>query len=113
MPVKFTIFVLLRALPAWLKLPREERARIADRAFSSALAENAMAFRYFDAEAFSARASDVALFETTDLRAYYFAMERLRDSPVFAEPYFDVVDIIPTIEDGYQAFESADAAARQ
>lgn len=109
MTTKFTIFILLQALPAWLRLPRDERARIADRAFSKALAENVMAFRYFDAEAFSARASDVALFETTDLQAYYFAMERLRDSPIFAEPYFEIVEIIPAIEDGYQAFESAEA----
>tara|TARA_R110000851_G_scaffold326685_1_gene495598 strand:+ start:366 stop:695 length:330 start_codon:yes stop_codon:yes gene_type:complete len=107
MDTTYTIFILLKALPAWLRLPRDERSRIADQAFSKALAEHAMAFRYFDAEAFSARASDVALFETTDLRAYYFAMEHLRDSPIFAEPYFEIVDIIPTIEDGYQTFEAA------
>ena len=46
MPTTFTIFVLLKALPAWLRLPRDERSRIADRVFSKALAEHAMAFRY-------------------------------------------------------------------
>lgn len=60
MATTYTNFILLKALPAWLRLPREEHSRIADRAFSKALTEHAMAFRYFDAEAFSARASDVA-----------------------------------------------------
>lgn len=48
------------------------------------------------------------MFETDDLRDYYFAVERLRDSPIFAHPYFEIVDIIPAIEDGFRAFEAAE-----
>ena len=51
------------------------------------------------------------MFETQDPAAYYFAIERLRDSPLFTIPYFEVVDIVPTLEDGFQAFEAAEAAA--
>ncbi len=103
---RFAIFMLLKALPSWLSLQREERAGIAEAAFRRALTDGRVQFRYFDAEAFTSRASDVALFETDDLSAYYFAVERLRDSPIFAHPYFDVVEIIPSIEDGYRTFES-------
>ena len=102
---KYTVFILLKALPAWLRLAREERGRIADAAFAAAFSEGGISFRHFDAEAFNARASDVAMFETDDLRAYYFAIERLRDTPIFTQPYFELVEILPAIEDGYREFE--------
>jgi hypothetical protein len=34
-------------------------------------------------------------------------MERLRDSPLIHVPYLEVVQILPTVEDGYQAYEQA------
>lgn len=108
---RWAIFVHLRTTPAWLALPRAERGRIAGAAFAAALPDDRVSLRYFDAEAFSGRCTDVAMFETTDLAAYYFAIERLRDSPLFTTPYFEVAEIIPTIEDGFQAFEAAEAAA--
>ena len=108
---RWAIFVHLRTTPAWLTLTRPERSRIAGEAFARALPDDRVTLRYFDAEAFSGRCTDVAMFETQDLAAYYFAIERLRDSPLFATPYFEIVDIIPTLEDGFQAFEAAEAAA--
>ena len=63
--------------------------------------------RHFDAEAFAAECTDVAVAETNDLYAWYFVMETLRDSPLFSVPYFEVVSIIPTIEDGFRAYEEA------
>ena len=102
-----TIFLLLRALPAWLALERTERASIADKALAAAFSDESMRFRFFDAEAFSARVSDVASIETESPEAYYFAMERLRDTAFFAKPYFELVEVIPAYENGYQAFENA------
>lgn len=114
MPVQsnFHVFMLIRALPAWLALPRTERARIASAALASAAAEADLRYRYFDAEAFSARCSDVLMLQIEDVRSYGFAIERLRDSPLFAEPYFELVDIVPALEDGYLDFEQAQAAPR-
>lgn len=105
-PVTHTIFLLLRALPAWLQLPRAERQRIAQAALAQALGEGGLTFRFFDAEAFHARVSDIACFETQDLERYYFAMERLRDSPLFAVPYFEMQEIVPAIEQGHRRFEA-------
>lgn len=34
-------------------------------------------------------------------------MEHLRDSPIFAEPYFEIVDIISALEGGFQALKGA------
>jgi hypothetical protein len=36
-------------------------------------------------------------------------MERLRDTDLFAKPYFEIVNIIPAIEDGFRAFEQSAA----
>jgi Darcynin, domain of unknown function len=65
--------------------------------------------RYFDAEAFSASCSDVMMITTSDLQQYYDFIETLRDSPMFALPYFRVVQIVPAIEDGYRDFETRQA----
>ncbi len=116
--MRWTFLVLLRALPAWLALDRAERDDMANRALSEALSGGAGApavtMRFFDAEAFSARCSDFALFETADARAWYDVIERLRSSPLLAMPYFEIVEIIPAFEDGFRDFarrEDAHAAA--
>lgn len=106
----FSLFLLLKTQPAWLALPRQERNRIAGDAMSFALAGQAVSLRHFDAEAFSGRCTDVAVLSALDLRACYTVIERLRDSPLFSVPYFEVVDIIPTLEDGFRAFEAEEAA---
>lgn len=51
--------------------------------------------------------TDVAVFETCDIRAYYFLIDALRDTPFFGLPYFEVVDIIPAVEDGYLEYDAA------
>jgi hypothetical protein len=61
--------------------------------------------RFFDAEAFVAKFSDFVIFETEDLRQYYFLIEELRDSPLFAKRLAQIEDIFMGIENGYQEFE--------
>lgn len=101
-----TTFLHLTARPEWLALSRADRRRIGDAALGAA---GFATVRHFDAEAFSAVCSDVMMVTAPDARAQNAAMERLRDTPIFAAPYFDLVAIIPTIEDGFREFE-ADAA---
>ena len=104
----YTFFMLLRATPAWLKLPRRERAAFTEREVVPLLARYpAVGLRFYDAEAFSGRCSDVAVWQTDDLRAWSFLIDALRDSPFFAEPYFELLDIIPAIEDGWRAYDRA------
>jgi hypothetical protein len=102
----YTIFMALRARPEWLRLSRQERSDIAEEAMATALDGLQVRIRHFDAEAFSSLCSDISLFETDDLEAYYFAIERLRDSAIFSKPYFDVVAIVPALEDGFRNFEA-------
>jgi transposase InsO family protein len=51
--------------------------------------------------------SDISLFESDDLIAFYAVMERLRDSVLFAKPYFELVQIVPAIEEGFQHYEQS------
>ena len=105
--MRMTIFVMLRALPSWLALEREARDRIAGEALGAGLADSAVSMRFFDAEAFNGTCSDIAVFEAEEPAQWYFAFERLRDSALFATPYFEVRDIIPAYEDGYRQFEAS------
>jgi len=97
-------------LPSWLRLSRADRNAIGSTALADALKDDALkddavTIRNFDAEAFTGFCSDVAAFEADDLIDFYFVMERLRDSALFAKPYFELVQIVPAIEDGFRHFE--------
>ena len=63
------------------------------------------ASRFFDAEAFSARCSDILMVETDDLAAYGYLIDALRDTAFFGKPYFEVVEVIPALEDGHVAYD--------
>ncbi len=106
--MNWTVFVLLRATPQWLSHTMEERNAIASEWLGEAMTDARVQMQFYDAEAFSGRCSDVAVFETEDLQAYYFTMERLRNTTMIAKPYFDIVDIIPAIKDGFQTFQQAE-----
>jgi len=99
-----TTFLLLTARAEWLALPREERSRIGESALAHAGFDSV---RHFDAEAFSAFCSDIMMVTALDAAAQNAAMERLRDTPVYSVHYFDLVAIIPTLEDGFRQFEAA------
>jgi Darcynin, domain of unknown function len=106
--MKYVFFVLLRATSAWLSLTRERRRALSAEHLAPLLKGNdGLKMRYFDAEAFSTACSDVMMIETDDPKNHYFFMEHLRDSPLMSEPYFEVVQIVPAIEDGYIDFEQA------
>ena len=104
---KFTFFVHMNATRDWLALTRKERGEY----YTWLQAEvfdhyPDVHVRLFDVEAFSARCSDIAMYETENIQQYYFLMEALRDSKVYTVPYFEVVDIFPAIEDGFTEYEN-------
>lgn len=105
--MKYAYFLVLRAMPSWLRLSRAERRLLADQTLQPLLkAAPDLRMRHFDAEAFTAQCSDVMMIETGDPKAYYFFIEGLRDSALISTPYFEVVQTIPAVEDGYQAYEA-------
>lgn len=107
----YTVFVLLRALPAWLGLSREQRNDIAETSLSDALEGNSVTLQHYDAEAFSSFCSDVSVFTAHNLLDFYCVMERLRDSPMFSVPYFELVQILPALQDGFRYYEQLNPGA--
>lgn len=50
------------------------------------------------------RHDDIHSFKPQGMQCHPFAMQRLRDSPLFAVPYFEVQEIVPAIEQGHRRF---------
>ena len=99
-----TLFMLLKATPAWLAKTPPERFAFMGETMRPILGCYPMVrMRYFDAEAYCARVSDIAVWETADLKAYRNLVEELRETP-FWDVYFQVVEIIPAMEDDYADF---------
>jgi hypothetical protein len=102
----------LTATPAWLSLNRPERRAFAGEVRAPILAAHpAMTTRDYNAEAFSGRCSDIAVFATEDLEDYADLIDALRDWAFFAAPYYQLVDVIPAVEINYRAYEARLAAA--
>src|SRR5689334_4239002 len=112
--MKYAILVLMTSTKEWLSLSRDERRRFVAEELQPIFAKYAgkVSARFLDAEAFTARCSDVTVFETDDLQQYYFLMEEMRDSKIFTVPYFIVNDIIPCAEGGFVSFEEELAGRR-
>ncbi|SBS26380.1 hypothetical protein MSP8887_04193 [Marinomonas spartinae] len=108
MPRKYTFFVHMNATAAWLSLSREERNRYFTETIGDIFARYPdVSVRLYDCEAFTTRCSDIAVYETENLQHYYFLIEALRDSQVFTVPYFEVVDIFPALENGFEEYEAS------
>ncbi|HYF65725.1 MAG TPA: darcynin family protein [Herpetosiphonaceae bacterium] len=103
-----TFFMLLKSTPAWLGMTRAERTAFIEERIQPIFARySAVTLRFYDTEALSGRCTDVAVWETSDLRQYTFLIDALRDTPFFARPYFEVIEIIPGIEDSYRDYDQA------
>lgn len=106
----FTVFVHLKADIRWLALSRAERQQFtATKVFPLLQKYPDIRHAHFDAEAFSTLASDIEMFSCADLRRFYAFFEEFRDCDLIAQGYFTIVNIFPTIADGYVEFENASA----
>jgi hypothetical protein len=105
--MNYTILVLMTSTRDWLTLSREQRKAFTAQELAPIFEKygEQVRVRFLDAEAFTARCSDVAIFETADLKQYYFLMEEIRDSKIFTVPYFQINDIIPCAAGGFATFE--------
>jgi Darcynin, domain of unknown function len=96
-----TFFMMLKTTTTWLQLKPADRFAFLGSTIKPILDKHpTVKLRFYDAEAFSGRLSDVAVWETSDVNGYQALVEDLRET-AFWGTYFDVVDIIPTIENAY------------
>lgn len=70
-------------------------------------AHPAVKMRFFDTDGFNSRVTDVMIWETEDLTAYQSVVESLRESD-FWDTYFEIVEMLPGIENGYATHYGVD-----
>lgn len=101
MPQAFTIFMAVKTTPAWLAKPPKDRFAFFDSTIRPILAEHAeVQLRYYDVEAFTGEATDVLIWETTDLMRYQSLIENLRET-LFWDHYFQIRFIWQGVENAY------------
>jgi hypothetical protein len=102
----YGIFIGYTFTPRWLAMDWEARERFQAEHLTPVLAKYAdrVAAQHFDAEAFSARPTDFMFLRTDDLRAYYFLIEELRETPLFSEGLAEIDVIHVGLADGYRDF---------
>jgi hypothetical protein len=99
--INHTFFMLVRTTPPWLQLTPTERFGFLGDVIAPILAKHTgVSMRFFDAEAFHGRYTDVVMWETDTVMAYQALVEDLRET-LFWDTYFEVVDIIASIENAY------------
>jgi hypothetical protein len=102
-PDTFHMFVLVKSTRHWLDMTTEKRRAFLEAEVLPLLRQRPeIKMRWFEPEAFSTRASDILLCETRSLSAWAWLCDHLRET-LFWDYYFDVIDILPTLEGNYLA----------
>jgi hypothetical protein len=100
MPRRYTFFMLLRSTARWRALALDEQLARHDALLSRVFETYPeLSLRHFDSTAFAARCSDVLVWETSDVAQYHEAAQALRDGGPLGAVWFELVDVIPAVED--------------
>jgi chlorite dismutase len=99
--VNHVFFMLVRTTPTWLALTPTERFAFLGETIAPILGRHRdVSMRFFDSEAFSAAYTDVVMWETASVLSYQAIVEELRETKFWGH-YFEVVDIVASIENAY------------
>lgn len=98
----FTVFMLVKTTPEWLGYPVDRRNELARNTLRPILEKYApkVSLRFFDVEFYSARVTDIWMWDAADHQSYELLVEELRETP-FWDRYFQVVEILTGVEDAY------------
>jgi hypothetical protein len=98
----FTVFMLVKTTPEWLGFPVDRRHELARTQLTPILKkhETGVRLRFFDVEFYSARVTDIWMWDANDHHSYELLVEELRETP-FWDRYFEVVEILTGVEDAY------------
>jgi Darcynin, domain of unknown function len=99
-----TFFMLLKATAHWRALDHDAQRGVFDDALMTVFNRYpGLRMSRFNASAFHGRCSHVIVWEVADdadVWQYVAAVEALDARPFFAAPLFEIVDVIPGVEDG-------------
>ncbi|WP_433716115.1 darcynin family protein [Nocardia sp. CA-084685] len=97
-----TAFILVKTTRAWLDLTVAQRIAAFEEEVLPTVRERVrdVRSRFFDTEFYSARVTDVWMWEARNHEAFELVIEALRETR-FWDHYFDVVEILAGTENGY------------
>ncbi|MFD9702689.1 darcynin family protein [Lentzea sp. NPDC059081] len=97
-----TVFMLVKTTPKWLTLTVPQRVEAFRTEILPAIEEKSesVRFRFYDTEFYSARVTDIWVWEARDHESYQLLVEALRETP-FWDTYFEVVELLVGVENGY------------
>ncbi|MBY8607792.1 darcynin family protein [Burkholderia arboris] len=97
-----TVFMLVKTRPERLGFPVPERFRLLREhvePFPKAHSER-VSLRFYDTAFYSARVTGVQVWDARDHHAYERVVDALRETP-FRDRHFDIVEILPRVENAY------------
>ncbi|VEG58716.1 Uncharacterised protein [Mycolicibacterium aurum] len=97
-----TAFMLVKTTPEWLALTVPQRVRAITTQVLPAIEARTTGVRsrFYDTEFYSARITDVWVWEAESHHAYQLLIDALRETP-FWDRYFEVVELLVGVENGY------------
>jgi len=107
-----TAFMLVKTTPEWLALSVQERVEAFTAQVLPAIKAKTTGVRsrFYDTEFYSARVTDVWVWEADDHHAYQLLIDALRETP-FWDRYFEIVDLLVGTENGYARTYGVEAVA--
>ncbi len=102
----YTILILMNATPKWLSHTRDERSAFFEKKIIPVFQKvsKTVKVQLFDSEYFHANVSDFMIATASSLDDYKLLIELLRDTKIYAEPYFEIKDIIVGQENAFKDF---------
>jgi hypothetical protein len=100
--VVMTVFMLVKTTPEWLGIAVDERFRLMREHVEPILRRHSpqVRFRFYDVEFYTARATDIWVWDVADTQAYELVIEALRETP-FWDRWFQILEILPGVENAY------------
>src|ERR1700686_2292675 len=101
-PIQLTVFMLVKTTPEWLGFSIDERFKLLAAHIEPILRKHRpkVTLRFYDVEFYTARVTDLWVWEASDHQAYQLLVEALRETP-FWDRYFQIVEILPGVENAY------------
>jgi Darcynin, domain of unknown function len=99
---ELTVFVLVKTMPEWLGFSVDQRFAHFARYMQPILKkyEEQVRFTFYDTEFFSARVTDVWMWQAKSRHAYEMVVEELRETPLW-DRFFSIVEILAGVENAY------------
>lgn len=97
-----TIFMLVKTTPEFLGLTIDRRLNLLKEHLEPLLMKyrDSIRMRLYDVEFYTARVTDIWMWEAVSHHAYELLVEELRETP-FWDRYFSILEILPGVENAY------------